>query len=154
MRSRANPCLLPPRLCAMPHKQGLRTPQKPSWKHLPPFLRSSLYLSFCLLLPQSGCQSNCNTQCQADQLAALQQLYGETNGLQWLNNTGWNTTASHCTWFGVICCVSGIAATSHGPINCSAESAISAMVRSASAVMSLFVKLCHHTVFVSLCKRD
>lgn len=135
LRSRANQCLLSLRLCAMSHKQGLCTPPTTSRKRPPTFLLFSLSLSLLLLLPQSVCQSICNTQCQADQLAALQQLYEDTNGLQWLNNTGWTSSASYCSWFGVTCCVSGIAATAHGPINCSTESAISAMVCPADAVM-------------------
>ncbi|KAK9843188.1 hypothetical protein WJX74_008421 [Apatococcus lobatus] len=70
----------------------------------------------------------CDSQCQADQRAALQQLFQDTNGQYWLQNSGWNSSADHCAWFGIICCFSGVAATPHGQINCSLDSGIAAVV--------------------------
>lgn len=35
--------------------------------------------------------------------AALITLYQQTNGDDWINNTGWGTNYSHCDWYGVTC---------------------------------------------------
>ncbi|HEY5668429.1 MAG TPA: hypothetical protein VIS10_00445, partial [Anaerolineales bacterium] len=37
----------------------------------------------------------------------LMALYNSTNGDFWTNNTGWNTSAPHCGWYGVTCDGSG-----------------------------------------------
>lgn len=34
---------------------------------------------------------------------ALVELFASTNGSEWKNSTGWNTTADPCTWFGISC---------------------------------------------------
>jgi hypothetical protein len=41
-------------------------------------------------IPQTECQS-------------LLDLYNSTNGVGWINNTGWNVTDTPCSWFGVSC---------------------------------------------------
>jgi Leucine-rich repeat (LRR) protein len=38
---------------------------------------------------------------------ALIALYNGTNGGGWTNNTGWNTDADYCSWYGVTCDGSG-----------------------------------------------
>ena len=44
--------------------------------------------------------------------AALVDLYTATGGAGWTDNTGWNTPAGVCTWFGVTCSGDGSRVTS------------------------------------------
>eukprot|EP01029_Cantina_marsupialis_P001385 TRINITY_DN11173_c0_g1_i1.p1 TRINITY_DN11173_c0_g1~~TRINITY_DN11173_c0_g1_i1.p1 ORF type:complete len:251 (-),score=57.59 TRINITY_DN11173_c0_g1_i1:566-1318(-) len=37
------------------------------------------------------------------QRSALEQLYKNTNGINWKNNDGWLQNADYCTWYGVLC---------------------------------------------------
>ena len=122
----------------MPHKRSYVKLHQASNIHWSLSLLSGCFICL-LLLPDSTFQTICDTDCQADQLAALQSLFEETNGQQWLQSTGWNSSADHCTWFGITCCFSQTAATPHGPVNCSVESAIAAVVGS------------HYKLTVGLC---
>lgn len=36
-------------------------------------------------------------------LTILKSLYASTNGANWVNSSGWGSSASACTWFGVVC---------------------------------------------------
>ncbi len=65
-----------------------------------------LWLSWLLLLRTALCQP-CDSQCLADQQAALVEFFKNTNGPQWKVSTGWNSSADHCTWAGITCCYSG-----------------------------------------------
>jgi len=38
-----------------------------------------------------------------DECKALVSLYSGANGASWTNHTGWATTATPCSWFGVLC---------------------------------------------------
>lgn len=55
----------------------------------------------CTFSPQGGTSSRC--QSLATDRAALVDLYESAGGPQWKNSSGWNTTVSVCTWFGVSC---------------------------------------------------
>ena len=44
---------------------------------------------------------------EVDQWHALMELYTATNGVQWLNDTGWGGKSSVCTWYGVQCDATG-----------------------------------------------
>jgi hypothetical protein len=39
--------------------------------------------------------------------AALMALFNSTNGDEWFNQTGWGTTQSYCTWYGITCDTEG-----------------------------------------------
>ena len=58
--------------------------------------------------------SVCAESCQTSQRASLVQLYNLTAAIHWNNSDGWlsdattnNTLPSHCSWFGVACCLNG-----------------------------------------------
>ena len=44
---------------------------------------------------------------QPDERAALMAFYDSADGDRWLNNYGWNTNSSICTWYGVTCDITG-----------------------------------------------
>jgi Leucine-rich repeat (LRR) protein len=43
------------------------------------------------------------TEIPAAECEALQDLYNNTNGANWQDNTGWLVTDTPCSWFGVVC---------------------------------------------------
>ncbi|MEY3220823.1 MAG: hypothetical protein RIT27_2180 [Pseudomonadota bacterium] len=49
--------------------------------------------------------TDCNqvTQIPISECQSLLELYNNTNGANWKNNTGWNQTNTPCSWFGVTC---------------------------------------------------
>ncbi len=56
-------------------------------------------------LPSAAVAFNCSTvsEISNSECQALATLYSATNGDGWTNHTGWLTTATPCTWFGVSC---------------------------------------------------
>ena len=41
------------------------------------------------------------------ELGALKNIYSQTSGYHWSNNTGWMSDSSHCNWYGVMCDTEG-----------------------------------------------
>ena len=79
----------------------------------------------------------CNSSCQQAQQAALSQLYADTNGASWQEQSGWANFSSqispsldaHCSWQGVVCCNtdSVLGALGNGSLGCSSPGAVLAL---------------------------
>ena len=80
---------------------------------------------------------SCNSACQQAQQAALSQLYADTKGASWQEQSGWANSSSqnspsldaHCSWQGVVCCNTNsvLGALGNGSLRCSSPGAILAL---------------------------
>lgn len=65
-----------------------------------------LFLLFCLTaFSAQATVTDCSsvTEIPRVECQALMDLYDDTNGAEWVENTGWNTTNNPCSWHGVTC---------------------------------------------------
>ena len=77
---------------------------------------------------------SCNSSCQQAQQTALSQLYADTNGASWQEQSGWTNSSSqnslsldaHCSWQGVVCCNTNsmLEALGNGSLGCSSPGAV------------------------------
>ena len=52
----------------------------------------------CTILPQNG-----DSVCESPDVRPLLSLYSLTDGPRWRNSSGWNSSTSVCSWFGISC---------------------------------------------------
>jgi len=64
------------------------------------------FLFFVHLAQAAGPFTDCASQTQIPEAEcqALVDLYNNTNGDGWTNNTGWKVIFYVCSWYGVTCC--------------------------------------------------